>query len=260
MLRGCSTTIRSFRTRTWSPPSLLQHRIKSPRLSSCSSSSTALLPPPRLLPQAYANATRSYPATHTARFCARSFHGSAAVATSSVHPEQLDPHNLMDHGGEAGDARAKRKHAPTTPGSERPMKQIKAQPDLHGRNGSFSRSSPDLCPQDEPLSPSMESSYDEMAPTHIAGGVHDTAEWQKTIEHVVRNVVSIHFCQTCSFDTDGAVSSEATGFVVDAEKGYILTNRVSGGGSRLAGRWKANRKAARCRRWSIHRLLYLRQS
>lgn len=53
----------------------------------------------------------------------------------------------------------------------------------------------------------------------------DTAEWQATIEKVVRNVVSIHFCQTCSFDTDAAVSSEATGFVVDAKKGYILTNR-----------------------------------
>lgn len=53
----------------------------------------------------------------------------------------------------------------------------------------------------------------------------DTAEWQATIEKVVRNVVSIHFCQTCSFDTDSAISSEATGFVVDAEKGYILTNR-----------------------------------
>ncbi|KAI2624199.1 Pro-apoptotic serine protease NMA111 [Hypoxylon sp. NC1633] len=53
----------------------------------------------------------------------------------------------------------------------------------------------------------------------------DTAEWQATIEKVVRNVVSIRFCQTCSFDTDAACASEATGFVVDAEKGYILTNR-----------------------------------
>ena len=53
----------------------------------------------------------------------------------------------------------------------------------------------------------------------------DTAEWQHTIERVVRNVVSIHFCQTCSFDTSAALSSEATGFVVDAERGYILTNR-----------------------------------
>lgn len=53
----------------------------------------------------------------------------------------------------------------------------------------------------------------------------DTAEWQATIEAVVKNVVSIHFCQTCSFDTSSALASEATGFVVDAAKGYILTNR-----------------------------------
>lgn len=59
---------------------------------------------------------------------------------------------------------------------------------------------------------------------HAAAGP-DTAEWQATTEKVVRNVVSIHFCQTCSFDTDSAISSEATGFVVDAERGYILTNR-----------------------------------
>ena len=53
----------------------------------------------------------------------------------------------------------------------------------------------------------------------------DSAEWQATIESVVKNVVSIHFCQTCSFDTSSALASEATGFVVDAAKGYILTNR-----------------------------------
>ncbi len=47
----------------------------------------------------------------------------------------------------------------------------------------------------------------------------DTAEWQATIENVVQNVVSIRFCQTCSFDTDPALTSEATGFVVDAERG-----------------------------------------
>jgi hypothetical protein len=51
------------------------------------------------------------------------------------------------------------------------------------------------------------------------GAMADTAEWQATIEKVVRNVVSIRFCQTCSFDTDSALTSEATGFVVDAERG-----------------------------------------
>ncbi|KAK2749403.1 hypothetical protein FQN57_006335 [Myotisia sp. PD_48] len=53
----------------------------------------------------------------------------------------------------------------------------------------------------------------------------DSAEWQETIEKVVRCVVSIHFCQTASFDTDVSMASQATGFVVDAKRGYILTNR-----------------------------------
>lgn len=44
-------------------------------------------------------------------------------------------------------------------------------------------------------------------------------EWQDTIQKVVRNVVAIRFCQTCSFDTDPALTSEATGFVVDSERG-----------------------------------------
>lgn len=48
---------------------------------------------------------------------------------------------------------------------------------------------------------------------------HDSLEWQETIEKVVPTVVSIRFCQPCSFDTEFADTSEATGFVVDAEKG-----------------------------------------
>ena len=53
----------------------------------------------------------------------------------------------------------------------------------------------------------------------------DTAKWEATINQVARSTVSIHFCRPYPFDTESAVSSEATGFVVDAEKGYILTNR-----------------------------------
>jgi pro-apoptotic serine protease NMA111 len=72
--------------------------------------------------------------------------------------------------------------------------------------------------------------YDVMDVSMVSGGglpkvAHDSAEWQRTIEQVVKSVVSIRFCQTCSFDTDSATTSEATGFVVDSERGYILTNR-----------------------------------
>jgi len=62
----------------------------------------------------------------------------------------------------------------------------------------------------------------EMEETRVVASMADTAEWQAAIEKVVRNVVSIRFCQTCSFDTDPALTSEATGFVVDAERGYVL--------------------------------------
>lgn len=66
---------------------------------------------------------------------------------------------------------------------------------------------------------------DEEMSTYYPVQPADTAEWQATVEKVIRNVVSIRFCQTCAFDTDAALTSEATGFVVDAEQGYILTNR-----------------------------------
>lgn len=59
----------------------------------------------------------------------------------------------------------------------------------------------------------------ELDELRVVPGLADTAEWQAAIEKVVRNVVSIRFCQTCAFDTDPALTSEATGFVVDAERG-----------------------------------------
>ena len=124
------------------------------------------------------------------------------------------------------DTRSKRKQPPT-PSNERPMKQIKPQ-GSHTRNGTYAAASPEPVSREQTPTPSMDMDMDveDLAPAHIAGAVHDTAEWQRTIETVVKSVVSIHFCQTCSFDTDAAVASEATGFVVDAERGYILTNRV----------------------------------
>ena len=119
----------------------------------------------------------------------------------------------------------KRKQPPTSPATDRPVKQIKPEIDAHTSNGVMSHS-PD---QEEAMDDahSEYSSHEEIpSSAHITAVTgQDTAEWQRTIENVVKSVVSIHFCQTCSFDTDPAISSEATGFVVDAEKGYILTNR-----------------------------------
>ncbi|KAG7109841.1 Pro-apoptotic serine protease like protein [Verticillium longisporum] len=117
--------------------------------------------------------------------------------------------------------RSKRK-APTSPEGLRPNKQHRA------LNGKFSAgdNTPDV-EHDEPVYVE-EDEYDEEEVARLNPMFPSTQEpeaWQHTIENVISNVVSIRFCQTCSFDTDPALTSEATGFVVDAEKGYILTNR-----------------------------------
>jgi hypothetical protein len=115
-----------------------------------------------------------------------------------------------------GEARTKRRASPIS-AIERPKKQLKqengvATPgEATPRNGSVY----DIDPTQQETVPVL--------PTAAAAG--DSPEWQATIEKVIKSVVSIHFCQTCSFDTDLSTSSQATGFVVDAERGYILTNR-----------------------------------
>ncbi len=49
--------------------------------------------------------------------------------------------------------------------------------------------------------------------------------WRATLEKVSTSVVSIKIDSTRAFDTEWNQSSQATGFVVDAERGLILTNR-----------------------------------
>ncbi|KAI9851625.1 MAG: hypothetical protein M1838_003219 [Thelocarpon superellum] len=115
----------------------------------------------------------------------------------------------------------KRKHPPA-PVGHRPSKQMK--PEAHPID---SMDADDLPPNGSVESDMVDDESD-VDPGHLlslAPIAADSAEWQATIENVVQNVVSIRFCQTCSFDTESAVSSEATGFVVDSERGYILTNR-----------------------------------
>jgi S1-C subfamily serine protease len=49
--------------------------------------------------------------------------------------------------------------------------------------------------------------------------------WNRTLERIASGVVSIQIDSTRSFDTERNQSSQATGFVVDVERGLILTNR-----------------------------------
>lgn len=114
-----------------------------------------------------------------------------------------------------GELRLKRRTSPES-ALERPKKQLKQE------NG---------VPTPGNATPLNGSVYDIEAETNSLPIVNtvpaagDSPEWQATIERVIKSVVSIHFCQTCSFDTDLSLSSQATGFVVDAENGYVMTNR-----------------------------------
>jgi S1-C subfamily serine protease len=58
-----------------------------------------------------------------------------------------------------------------------------------------------------------------------AGEEASAADWAATLEHIAGSVVAIQIDQVRSFDTERNVSAQATGFVVDAERGLILTNR-----------------------------------
>ncbi|MEM8984633.1 MAG: trypsin-like peptidase domain-containing protein, partial [Pseudomonadota bacterium] len=49
--------------------------------------------------------------------------------------------------------------------------------------------------------------------------------WNETLQRISSGVVSLRVDSTRAFDTDWNSSSQATGFVVDAEAGLILTNR-----------------------------------
>jgi pro-apoptotic serine protease NMA111 len=58
-----------------------------------------------------------------------------------------------------------------------------------------------------------------------AAAVEEDPDWAVTLERIASSVVSIEIDATRAFDTEWNSSAQATGFVVDAERGLILTNR-----------------------------------
>lgn len=114
-----------------------------------------------------------------------------------------------------GDTRSKRKQSPVS-FFDRPAKHLKPE--------TSALTPGDATPQNGTVF-NVENEIDALPILNPLAAPADSPEWQATIENVVKSVVSIHFCQTCSFDTDLSMSSQATGFVVDAERGYIMTNR-----------------------------------
>ena len=59
----------------------------------------------------------------------------------------------------------------------------------------------------------------------VVGSAAEDTAWTDTLERISSGVVSIRVDSTRAFDTEWNSSSQASGFVVDAERGLILTNR-----------------------------------
>ncbi|MDA0706320.1 MAG: PDZ domain-containing protein [Proteobacteria bacterium] len=59
----------------------------------------------------------------------------------------------------------------------------------------------------------------------VTNAAAEETAWNTTLERISSGVVSIRVDSTRAFDTEWNSSSQATGFVVDAKRGLILTNR-----------------------------------
>ena len=72
-----------------------------------------------------------------------------------------------------------------------------------------------------PAPPGQEAGVPAGAPAVVEGN----PDWAVTLERIASSVVSIDVDAVRAFDTEWNTTAQATGFVVDAERGLILTNR-----------------------------------
>src|SRR5580692_2740010 len=63
------------------------------------------------------------------------------------------------------------------------------------------------------------------APARPLGIPNTPANWAQTLERIATGVVTIQIDSTRAFDTEWNTTAQATGFVIDAKRGLILTNR-----------------------------------
>ncbi len=80
-------------------------------------------------------------------------------------------------------------------------------------------------PVPPPAAPPQGSNAQANQMAQQAAAVEEDPDWAVTLERIASSVVSIEVDATRAFDTEWNSSAQATGFVVDAERGLILTNR-----------------------------------
>src|SRR5438270_2859748 len=101
--------------------------------------------------------------------------------------------------------------APASPAAAAPSTPTAPQPALPGEPG---------LPQQSPAEPPG-----QPLPAQQAAAVEGNPDWADTLERIAGSVVSIDVDSTRAFDTEWNTSAQATGFVIDAKRGLILTNR-----------------------------------
>jgi S1-C subfamily serine protease len=68
-------------------------------------------------------------------------------------------------------------------------------------------------------------SFTDLTAAPAPGIPSSPANWAQTLERIASGVVTIQIDSTRAFDTEWNTSAQATGFVIDAKRGLILTNR-----------------------------------
>ncbi|MBV9695928.1 MAG: trypsin-like peptidase domain-containing protein, partial [Gammaproteobacteria bacterium] len=117
----------------------------------------------------------------------------------------------------AGPASAGAPDAPGTPGLPAPQNPTQPQPQPPATQPPGTQAPTPQPPERGPAG--------EVAAPPAAAAVEENPDWAVTLERIAGSVVSINVDATRAFDTEWNSTGQATGFVVDAERGLILTNR-----------------------------------
>jgi pro-apoptotic serine protease NMA111 len=75
------------------------------------------------------------------------------------------------------------------------------------------------------LSRAFAAAHPVSPPAQAPGIPASPANWAQTLERIASGVVTIQIDSTRAFDTEWNTTAQATGFVIDAKRGLILTNR-----------------------------------
>ncbi|HTW38242.1 MAG TPA: trypsin-like peptidase domain-containing protein [Steroidobacteraceae bacterium] len=101
------------------------------------------------------------------------------------------------------------------------------QPQSAVRQGSVAEAAPVAAPPSTatPVTAPGAQAHQTQELVQQAAALEGNPDWAETLKRIASSVVAIDVDSTRAFDTEWNSTAEATGFVVDAQRGLILTNR-----------------------------------